>query len=358
MRAGRLGVLAGATVALLSFAVTVHLLRDRQEPGQVHGAPPDAQYSAGVTTLQGPGFPVEVWYPTAETVGATRRYDLGQLNPLLRDAVVETEAIGDADSQRQACPCPAVVLVHGVGTTRSVFSRLGSDLARRGYLVAAPEWESVNMAALASTGLAFHTDMFDLVSQTIETLVGSHLGDLVDAGPPIVGGHALGGGLAQRWVAEHQALALLRLGSGGSGVVPDGTPTPGANSTPTLFIVAPDDLVTPTEAVRLSYEQVSGPRVAVWLEGGGSLAMVELCTAVGEIGAEGGAALESGAPVPDAFAFELYEHDCANRHGKESQAATTGHVVSFLDRVRRGQDPTIDVPQFSGVREIWVDTRG
>lgn len=169
-----------------------------------------APYNAGYRLVQLPNGPkMAVWYPTADREGSVRYSADLSGSMAMNGAVAVCERF------------PAVVFSHGLGGcgTQSVF--ITEQLARQGYVVAAPDHRDAG-CSVDGTGTpklvgpeasffqperwtdATHDDRKDDVNRVLEWLLrGQEFGARVDADRIGMVGHSLGGytalGLAGAW---------------------------------------------------------------------------------------------------------------------------------------------------------------
>jgi predicted dienelactone hydrolase len=305
----------------------------------------DARQVAGyrVLTLEG-ARRIAVWYPAAgvEAERAYARSAHGFVGRVAHDA-----------SPARCTALPLVVFSHGFGGCglQSIF--FTEELARHGYVVAAPDHKDAAMCAINEESVGSlrapdapfqapkrwsdqsHSDRRDDVLATIAAIVGDpRLGGLVDASRIGLAGHSLGGytalGMVGGWPSwrDPRVKAVLAFSPYAAPFLEQGTLA--TLRVPVMYQGAQFDWgVTPLlEGPRGAYARSSAPRYFLKLRGGTHFEWTNL-VCLGEHDTE--SCLRSR---PNAYRIDRYG-------------------IEFLDRWLKGRASTLLQHPASGV-ESWL----
>jgi dienelactone hydrolase len=246
-------------------------------------------FDVGVTTLtldRGPD--VEVWYPTANSDGATDTYDVRDFTPeairnLLTgdvDATFTIVALRDADVADGSHP--VVLFSHGASGIRLQSSFLTSHLASWGVIVIAPDhWSRDLPRALvsATVGTAADTpddlfDALDLVSAD------ERFADRIDTERIVALGHSAGGGTVLRAAEDDRVDGYVSMASGDlRGGTDTGSDAAAMPAKPSFFLAGTlDAIVTPEERTRPAFDRAPSPSLLWIIDGVGHNGFDDFCT--------------------------------------------------------------------------------
>jgi dienelactone hydrolase len=283
------------------------------------GGPPSGPYArpgpfaAGVTTLQLPGGPVDVWYPVdrSAAVGHPRvAYDLRDWFPPGLAARVPigmsftTAAYGGVAASKRG-PFPLVLFAAGLYSFRDQSTFLTSWLASWGFVVASPEFTAHNLTE-------FFTDLgakppagpsdYQVLLDTETLVLGDSAGgvgvlaNLVRPGTVGIVGHSLGGLDAIQFAGRPEVAVYVALAAGSS------PPPPDLPAKPSLYMTGSEDRDVMPAWVKATYDAAPPPKKFVSLPTAGHLAFTDLCLinpghgGVGAIGPALDMSLPVGAP--------------------------------------------------------------
>jgi predicted dienelactone hydrolase len=289
---------------------------------QVDGGPDDAAFrgpgpfEVGVTTLQLPDRPVEVWYPAVEgsTDGLTADSysQLEALPPGLAAAapallpadvppsvldVAMTDTYRDVPGSEDG-PFPLVLFSHGFGSFRLDASALARGMSSWGFVVAAPAHIERDRAALLTNAVvrAPEKDVEVLVA-TIPLVgtAGGPLAGLTDTELVGVVGHSAGGRAALSALSEPEIDVAVGWAAAGRADVP-------APDKPSMNIAARVDVLIPIEEVEQTYAGLNPPKRLVVIDGAGHNSFTDVCLPVKNGTDLIGLAQRIGIAIPDNLA--------------------------------------------------------
>jgi dienelactone hydrolase len=238
-------------------------------------------YAVGVTTRTLPdGGLVEVWYPADDsTRGGTDTYALREFLPegvaaLVPEGIDDTltyPATRDAAAASDG-PFPVVLSSHGAAGYRMVSSRLNSNLASWGMVVAAPDHPSRDLANVlggTSDGQPPAADQLRATRTYLTTLDDDPLlGGVLDNGRVALGGQSAGGGTIAEVALDEGILGYVSYASGLRDDVPE---------VPSLFIAGALDSLIPAENTRTSFELAPPPSWLWIIDAAGHHASTDVC---------------------------------------------------------------------------------
>jgi dienelactone hydrolase len=324
-----------AAIVLLSSGTTVGTGSARSGPYALPGP-----FAAGVTTLNLPGGPVEVWYPIdhRSAVGVARSgYDLRDwLPPALAARVpkglgsITTDAYRNVPAAKGG-PFPLVLFAAGLYSYRDQSTFLTSWLASWGFVVAAPEFTAHDLTAfftdlggMAPAGPSDYQVLADTENRVLQDSGAGTglLANLVRPGRVGIVGHSLGGLDAIQYAGRPDVAVYVSLAGGSS------PPPPDMPAKPSLFMTGSADRDVKPAWVKATYDAAPPPKKFVSLPTAGHLAFTDLCLinrghgGVAAIGAALDLKLTPGAPL-----VGLAVDGC----GPGNLAASTGFAVIRQD---------------------------
>jgi predicted dienelactone hydrolase len=271
-------------------------------------------FAVGETTLTLPtdGAPVEVWYPATKARIAHRpeaSYNLGDWLPAPLQELVQKVVRSDPHAASIAYPSggvrgvpvapgryPLVVFSHGYGGYRDQSTFLTAHLAMWGFVVAAPDQDSTDLAEVLGgpTGAKKSTTDVEDLRATIDLLARE---DVSHSSPfhghvdtSLVGavGHSAGGAAVETLAASDPRVATF-IGLAGATVGSFGQTKTGPASTaptqPGMLMSGTADQVVRSDSMITAYERMNEPKRLVVLRNFGHLVFADVC----EIGrAQGG----------------------------------------------------------------------
>lgn len=172
-------------------------------------------------------------------------------------------------------PFPLVVLVHGYAASAATYESLEIELASAGFIVAAPDFPRSSSAVTSSATRDIVAQAGD-VSFVLDTLlspssVPSVLAGSISSGPVAVIGHS-DGGVTAAGVAFNSPAADARIGAAvvmsGGGFGFSGTWFTGASTPALLAIHGTSDEVNGFGASQSLYNQATGAKWLVAVDGG------------------------------------------------------------------------------------------
>ena len=284
-------------------------------------------FAVGETTLTLPtdGAPVEVWYPATKASVAHRSeasYNVGDWLPAplqklvqkLVQAIPGKVSIAHPSGGVRGVPVapgryPLVVFSHGYGGYRDQSTFLTAHLAQWGFVVAAPDHYSRDLAEVLGgpTGAKKNTSDVDDLRATVDLLAredasasGRFRGH-VDTSRVGAVGHSAGGAAVEALAAADPRVTtfvgLAGATAGSFGQTRSGSADE-APTQPGMLMSGTADQVVPSGSMITAYEQMNEPKRLVLLRNAGHLAFADVC----EIGtAEGGLLAIANAlkvPVP------------------------------------------------------------
>ncbi len=245
-------------------------------------------FPVGVTTLQlAKGPLVEVWYPAESGTTGTVSYDVRDFTPeairtlLTGDAPAEYTIEGARDaavSAESAAGFPVVLFSHGYTGMRVQSSFLTAHLASWGFVVAAPDHPSRDLAnVLGGTASGDRADSVDDLVTTLDLLTAAE----ADPTSPFFGrldldnvaavGHSAGGGTVLGAAADPRIDGYVSLASGAFE-----TELP---AKPSFFMAGTlDAVVTVAERTRPAFEAAPEPSLLWVIDGVGHNAFDDFCT--------------------------------------------------------------------------------
>jgi len=247
-------------------------------PAELAGPGP---YAVGVTTRTLPdGVLVEIWYPADEsTRGGTDSYALREFLPegvaaLVPEGIDDTLTYAATREGAAASdgPYPIVLSSHGAAGHRMVSTRLNSNLASWGMVVAAPDHPSRDLAnVLGGTreGQPPAADQLRAVRTYLTTLDDDPLlGGTLDNDRIALGGESAGGGTVAEVALDDGILGYVSYASGLRDDVPE---------VPSLFVAGALDSVVPAETTQAAFE-VAPPPSWLWvIDAAGHNATTDVC---------------------------------------------------------------------------------
>jgi dienelactone hydrolase len=271
-------------------------------------------FAVGEATLALPtdGAPVEVWYPATKAHVAHRpeaTYNLGNWLPAPLQKVVQkvvqtlphAESIAYPSGGVRGVPVapgryPLVVFSHGYGGYRDQSTFLTAHLAAWGFVVAAPDQYSTDLAEVLGgpTGAKKNTSDEEDLGATIDLLAradasgSSPFHGHVDTTHVGAVGHS-GGGAAAEALAAADPHVVTFIGLAGATVGSFGQtktgPASKAPAQPGMLMSGTADRVVFSASMTTAYERMNEPKRLVLLRNFGHLVFADVC----EIGtAQGG----------------------------------------------------------------------
>jgi predicted dienelactone hydrolase len=256
-------------------------------------------FGVGVTTLSLPsnGAPVEVWYPANPNYyhGDIQSYQVSTYLPaalkqLFRNVKGATYPVGGIPDVTMASGrFPVVVFSHGFAGYNAQSSFLTSHLASWGFVVAAPEHLSRDLAAVLDQFLRVNppkgSDVTDL-ENTI-TLMGdqnssssSIFNNHLDMSRVGAVGHSAGGAAVEKLAVADNRVDVF-VGLAGATVGAFGQSSTGAGSTvpkvPGLLESGTSDKIVPTASIIRAYNALNQPKRLVTLLNAGHLVFADIC---------------------------------------------------------------------------------
>ena len=259
-------------------------------------------YAAGTAHYVMPdGDPIQVWYPVdrSATVGKhTYTYQLRSWvpaslaqNPALASLPdsVPTTAYQNLPAATDTGPSgdpshrfPVVLFSHGFGSYPEQSSFLTDHLATWGFVVAAPDHRSRDLAAVLTNTVSVHggppsttaPDVQDLRTtlaflRTMDAQDGSLLFHRLDFSRIGVVGHSAGGGAAISLAGDADIRTYVAL-----------APAPGvppATSKPGLVMVGSSDTIVPPSSVRTTFNSLPSPKREIIIDKGGHNVFDDIC---------------------------------------------------------------------------------
>lgn len=335
---GLVGISACSSSRAADSSTTTSTTAPKSVP-QVEGGADDAAFrgpgpfDVGVTTLQLPDRPVEVWYPAraGSTAGvATSTYsqldalpaNLAAAAPALLPAdipasvltVTMTDTYRDVPASPDG-PFPLVLFSHGFGSFRLDASALLRGIASWGFVVAAPEHiERDRAAILTDPAMQQQVDENDPAAMKaaetrFEAITTKDVSVLVDtiglvgaAGGPLQGladtskvgavGHSAGGRAALTSLSEPQIKVAVGWAAAGRADIP-------APDKPSMNIAARQDILVPLPEIKKTYAGMAPPKRLVVIKGAGHNSFTDICLAVKDGNDLIGLARRIGLQIPD-----------------------------------------------------------
>ena len=261
-------------------------------------------YPVGVTTYtlaKGPS--VEVWYPAVEGTTGEVTYDVRDFTPpaikeiLTGDVPATFTFAGARDAAAAEGEFPVVLFSHGFTGMRLQSSFLTSHLASWGYVVAAPDHPSRDLAnVLLNTASGDRADSVDDLLQTLDLVVAEGanadglLNGRVDADNVVAVGHSAGGGTIVGAALDERVDGYVSLASGVLLGDPAATTTTTADGAglpdkPSFFMAGSEDqVISATERTKPSFEAVPEPSLLWIIDGVGHNGFDDFCTFGGGTG--------------------------------------------------------------------------
>lgn len=251
-------------------------------------------HPVGVMTLQlDKGPAVEIWYPAIEGTSGTDSYDIRDFVP----EAIRSLLTGDVDAgatiaaarEAELAPSPdghpVVLFSHGFIGVRVQSTFLTSHLASWGFVVAAPDHPSRDLAGvLGGTASGDREDAVDDLLATLGLLTeldaasSGLLAGGLDLNAVTAVGHSAGGATVLGAARDERIIGYVSLASGylSGGSPPD---------VPSFFIAGSlDGVVDPDTATRATFESVPEPSTLWIIDGAGHNAFDDFCTFGGGTG--------------------------------------------------------------------------
>jgi pimeloyl-ACP methyl ester carboxylesterase len=253
-------------------------------------------YAAGTAryTLSN-GDNVQIWYPVAKSAVAGQQpytYSITswlpaslQSNPFLADLSVTytTNSYLNAPLapdptlvDHSATSFPVALFSHGFGSFPEQSSFLTSHLAQWGFVVAAPDHRSRDLAAVltntvVTTGSPDVTDLLNTLTflRSEDTTPGNFFSGKLDLSEVGVLGHSAGGGAAVTFAANPAVRTYVAMAPAGG--VPPPTSKPGL-----VMYGSSDGVVTPSSVQNL-YAKLPTPKRLVVIAGAGHNVFDDIC---------------------------------------------------------------------------------
>lgn len=259
-------------------------------------------YPVGVTTIQLTAGPaVEIWYPAAEGTTGEVSYDVRDFVPESVRAVLTADVpatytfAGARDAQVADAPdasFPIVLFSHGFSGMRLQSTFLTAHLASWGFVVAAPDHASSDLAnVLGGTASGDREESVGDLLRTLDQVQILHLtdtlgwGDKIDDTRVVAVGHSAGGGTVvgaamDDRIAAYVSLASgLALGRGEEGATTTTIDPAAVPQRPSLFMAGSLDAVVPAETVTIpSFEAAATPSWLWVIDGVGHNGFDDFCT--------------------------------------------------------------------------------
>lgn len=280
-------------------------------PGEAPDPSAWGPFSVGVTTVwltdpdrDGPDggprdYPVEIWYPTADTTGALKSYPIADFVPNERLELegitaenlpmLRTSSYADAPPDRQHGPYPLVVFSHGNGGMRLQSMFYTEYLASHGYVVASPDHvgNTLKDFLMPDAGSAFSAiaESFAYrpgdIERIVELLHGNDAVAPVSDGPWGMSGHSLGAWTALRAAAEMDDIGVtiaqappdIALALVGTGTDPDELGMPVFLQAGTL-----DRILDYEKNAVTTFTALAPPALMASYHGAGHFTFSDLCT--------------------------------------------------------------------------------
>jgi dienelactone hydrolase len=255
--------------------------------GPVYAKP--GPYVAGVTTLHMGDTLVEVWYPADRGSEAGKQPDAYQLAdwlpPALRakvppgTATFTTNAYRDLPASSHG-PYPLVLFSHGFAGYRDQSTFLTTHLATWGFVVAAPDVASRDLASVFGQTPAKPQTDAQVLRATVDLMKaengrsGGPLAGRVDSAKLAVMGHSSGGFDAIQFGAQPDVATYVSLAAGGKD---DNGNTVVPPDKPSLYMVGADDTVVPATDVDATFGAAPGPKRLVTIARSGHLVFADIC---------------------------------------------------------------------------------
>ncbi len=261
-------------------------------------------HPVGVTTLTLPtGNPVEVWYPATEgTPVGELTYDVRDFVPpaisdiLTGDVPTTFAYAGARDAEVAPGMFPVVLFSHGFSGFRLQSTFLTSHLASWGFVVAAPDHPSRDLAnVLGATASGDRASAVAELLATLDLLAAagddptSAFSGHVDVERVVAVGHSAGGGTVLGAAEDPRIDGYVSMASGaalgGGGATATTTAMPSLPDRPSFFIAGSVDGIVPAEErTRPAFEAAPAPSLLWILEGVGHNGFDDFCTFGGGTG--------------------------------------------------------------------------
>jgi dienelactone hydrolase len=240
-------------------------------------------FKVGVTTLQMGDTLVDVWYPAAQGAAAGKpkvTYELSDWLPAsVKSKVPPGTAPFTTDAYRDVAPSPTGLFAHGYAGYRDQSTLITTHLASWGFIVAAPDFLSRDLAAVLGQKPTTSPTDDQVLNQTIKLLhtqssdSTSELHDLVQPGKVAVIGHSAGGYDAIHFGANSQVLTYVSLAAGAD----TGDSKTAIPDKPSLYMSGSKDGVVPESSVADTYRRAPTPKRFVELPNSGHLVFSDIC---------------------------------------------------------------------------------
>lgn len=322
---------ASTTAPTTSTAAPIATAATR--PGGPTAYAGDGPYPVGVLEVDNSGSPMTVWYPAEPGSEAGREraaYDMRDELPAGEQPAIADVAPSDTSFTTAAYeglpaaagpePFPLVLFSHGAAGFRTQSTFLTTGLASWGFVVAAPQHPSRDLASVLGGTVGQGRSDVDDLRNALLVLEGETLDDdgplsaRIDTNRVVGVGHSAGGGAVYALAADGTVAAYVALAS------PAGPPEGGSAATvPGLFAAGTADAIAQIDRVRAAYEAAPTPKALAELDEATHLAFSDVC----EIGVERGGvlqiAVEAGIAVPDVV-LRLYGDSCEPQYTPSTEA--------------------------------------
>jgi len=253
-------------------------------------------YPVGVTsyTLEG-GNEIEVWYPAVATSTGSDSYDVRDFVPpairdlLTADVPATFTYAASRDAKAADGSFPVVLFSHGFSGMRFQSTFLTAHLASWGMIVAAPDHWSRDLFHVLSAPVGDRSTAVTELLATLDLVTAENskpesvLAERVDSDRVIALGHSAGGFTVLEAAFDERVDGYISMASGvvlQSGSESTTPPTTiDLPAKPSFFIAgALDQVISPNDVTRTSYELVPGPSRLWIIDGVGHNGFDDFCT--------------------------------------------------------------------------------
>lgn len=300
-------------------------------------------FPVGTVELElGPGRPLTVWYPAepgSEAGVAPATYDMRTYLPPDLQAVVgglpvedtsyTTAAFPDLPGAATDEPFPTVLFSHGFAGYRTQSTFLTAHLASWGFVVAAPQHTSRDLASVLSGGATAQgapPDTEDLVD-ALAVLEAAHLRDddnplatRVDTDLVAAVGHSAGGGAAYRLAGADPRVDTYVALAAPPALGREGQEPPPVPPQPSLYVAGSADVIASLERIEQGWSATVPPttRLAV-IDDVTHLGFMEICEIAVEQGGVLNAFASVGGTIPEVIS-RLFADGCDPKYTAATDA--------------------------------------
>ncbi|HEX9260411.1 MAG TPA: hypothetical protein VF855_12800 [Acidimicrobiales bacterium] len=341
------------TIATTAPTSTVSTIMPSTPPSGPRAFAALGPYPVGYTTLKlDNGTPVAVWYPAvpgSETGRTKVAYDMRDYLPeseraKVADITVATftmDAYADLPAAKPTQKFPFVLFSHGLAGYRTQSSFLTASLASWGFVVAAPQHPSRDLAAVLANTLGQGQDDLTDLRQTLQLMTGAAMGggNLAGIFSPdryAIVGHSAGGGAAYRMAGDVGVVTYVAMASAGGGAA---VPVP---QVPSMFLAGAADALVNIDRVKTSFDTViPAPKTLAVLTDVTHLGFSDICTIARDEGGVLELAKAANVAVNE-VTLRLYGDSCDQKYPKPEEDAwpAVRHLVTADLRARFGIDPS------------------